>query len=133
MEVIARSPFQSEISFKNGAVHVVGSVKLMKQISELKNKFGADPAKWNPLTDVFSNDDLLVNEFILKCRGEFKLAFDQTELCHCRMVPAEKVYNAIKQGAKTVEDICRTTLAGTGCGSCRPDSQQLLNQFKLKT
>lgn len=133
MEVISRSPFQSEISFKNGVVHVVGSVKLMKQMSDLKNKFGANPTKWSPLSELSSSDDLLVNEFILKCRGEFKLAFEEAELCHCRMVPAEKVYCAIKQGAITVEDIGRTTLAGTGCGSCRPDSQKLLNQFKLKS
>lgn len=131
MDVICKSPYQAEIAFRNGTIHIVGSVSLIEQMAVLKSSQGADPTKWLPLKIKKTNNDLLVNEFILKCRGEFKLVYDQTELCHCRMVPAEKVYNAIKQGAKTIDDICRTTLAGTGCGSCRPDSQNLLNQFKL--
>ncbi|MFZ3229138.1 MAG: (2Fe-2S)-binding protein [Pseudobdellovibrio sp.] len=131
MEVISRSPFQSEISLKNGSVHIVGSMQLISQMNDLKTKYGTDPRNWLPLKQLKSNADILVNEFILKCRGEFKLSYEHAELCHCRMVSAEKVYNAIKQGAKTVEDIARTTLAGTGCGSCRSDSQILLDQFKI--
>lgn len=131
MDIIARSPFQSEITYKNGRVHTIGSLQLMGHITTLKNKFGSDPTNWQPLSEIKSGDDLLLNEFILKCRGEFKLAYDEAELCHCRMVLADKVYNAIKQGAKTVEDVARFTLAGTGCGSCRPDSQKILDQFKI--
>lgn len=130
MDVQSRSPYQSEISIKNGVVHVVGSLALLNQIQNLKNKFGSDPIKWPELEKISTGDDLLLNEFILKCHGKFKLAYPHTELCHCRMVPAEKVYNAIKQGVTTIEDVCRTTLAGTGCGTCRPDSQNLLDQFK---
>lgn len=131
MDVVCRSPFQSELIYRNGTVHVVGSLSLIEQMTELKKNHGTDPTKWSALKVLKTNNDLLINEFILKCRGEFKLAYDQIELCHCRMVSADRVYNAIKQGAKSVEDICRTTLAGTGCGSCRPDSQSLLDQFKL--
>jgi bacterioferritin-associated ferredoxin len=131
MDVVAKSPFQSEITLKSNAVHVIGSMKFIEQVNALKLKFGLDPKMWPPLDKFSSSDDLILNEFILKCRGEFKLNYAEIELCHCRMVPAERVYNAIKQGARTVDDICRTTLAGTGCGSCRPDSQILLDQFKI--
>jgi len=131
MDIICRSPYQSEITLKNGVIHVVGSLALIEQIKKLKEQFGTDPKKWPVLKEFRSGDDLLVNEFILKSKGEFKLAYEDVELCHCRTVPADRVYNAIKQGAKTIDDICRTTLAGTGCGSCRPDSQKLLDQFKI--
>ncbi|MBC7465442.1 MAG: (2Fe-2S)-binding protein [Bdellovibrio sp.] len=131
MDIIARSPFQSEITLKNGQVHVIGSLQLIGHVTTLKNKFGHDPKKWMPLNEIKTGEDLLLNEFILKCRGEFKLAYEDDELCHCRMVLADKVYNAVKQGARSVEDVARFTLAGTGCGSCRSDSQKILDQFKM--
>lgn len=131
MDVVCKSPYKSEISFQNGKVHIIGPLSLVKKINELKEKFGADPQKWPALVELKNTEDLLINEFILKTQSSFKLAFDHEELCHCRMVPAEKVYNAIKQGCKTIDEIARTTLAGTGCGSCRPDSEKLLQQFKL--
>ncbi len=131
MQVICKSPFQSEISFKNDVVHVIGSVELINKLNDIKNKFGADPRHWPVLSDVKSLDDLLINEFIQKCQSKFKLAYEHAELCHCRMIPAERVYEAIKQGCTQIEDIGRTTLAGTGCGSCREDITTLLNQFKI--
>ncbi len=131
MNVICKSPYQSEITLKDGVVHVIGSLQLIKKVSELKNQFGLDPKAWPPMQTFKSNDELLINEFILKLNQNFKLAYEHEELCHCRMVPAEKVYNAIKQNCHTVEEVARTTMAGTGCGTCRSDIQSLLQQFKL--
>lgn len=132
MDIIVRSPFQSEISYKNGKIQVIGSTDLISTMNQFKNDYGHDPKKWNPLSSIKNLNDLLINEFILKCRGEFKLNYEGDELCHCRTVQADKVYCAIKQGAKTVADVSRTTLAGTGCGSCRPDIQTLLDQFVIQ-
>ena len=131
MLIVAKSPYQSEINLKNGSVHIVGPLSLIKKMNELKKKYGGNPQSWPELLILKSSDDILINEFILKVKGNFKLAYESEELCHCRMVPVEKVYNAIKQGCRSVDDVGRTTLAGTGCGSCRPDTQKLLEQFKL--
>ena len=132
MQVICKSPFQAEISLKDGVINVIGSMSLLAKLNQLRKISGNNPAVWPVLEALETEDDLLVNEFILKCKSEFKLAYEHAELCHCRMIPAEKVFDAIKQGCKTVDDVGRTTLAGTGCGSCRPDIEKLLTQFRLK-
>ncbi len=131
MQVICKSPFQAEISLKDGIIHVIGSTSLLTKLNQLRKISGGNPAAWPVLEFLENEDDLLVNEFILKCKSAFKLAYDHAELCHCRMISAEKVFAAIKQGCRTVDDIGRTTLAGTGCGSCRPDIEKLLTQFRL--
>ena len=133
MIVICRNPYQSEISLKNGSVHIIGSLNLLNKMAEYKQKYGSSPACW-PAVKAQSPDDLddlLINEFILKCNSQFKLAYEHLELCHCRMVTAERVYDSIKQGCSTVEDVGRAVLAGTGCGSCRPDIEKLLKQFSF--
>lgn len=132
MNVLSRSPYQSEIAYQDGKIRVVGPLSLIQQMTDLRKKFGSDPKSWPALKIVQTVDDLLINEFILKLKSEFKLCYEHEELCHCRMVPTEKVYQAIKQGCQSVESVGRTTLAGTGCGSCREDIQKLLHQFKLE-
>lgn len=52
------------------------------------------------------------------------------ELCHCRVIPTQKVIQAIWYGAQTTEDIARVSSAGTACGTCRNDSQKLLEFLK---
>ncbi|OFZ29675.1 MAG: hypothetical protein A2622_10645 [Bdellovibrionales bacterium RIFCSPHIGHO2_01_FULL_40_29] len=131
MEITCKSKFQSEITLRQGSLHIVGSFELIHKMNELKEKYGSNPVKWPELEKIKSADELLINEFILKCQSRFQLAYEHAELCHCRMVPAERVYDAIKQGCRTVNDIGRTTLAGTGCGSCRPDIEKLLKQFQF--
>lgn len=132
MLIVAKSPYQSEISLKNESIHVIGSLSLIKKMHKLQKEYGRNPQDWPEILNLNSSDDILINEFILKAKAHFKLAYEPEELCHCRMVPAEKVYNSIKQGCRSIEDVGRATLAGTGCGSCRDDIQKLLEQFKLK-
>ena len=131
MHVVCKSPFQSEISFKDGRVHVIGSIGLMDKMADLKTKFGPDPRTWQIKESAQSTDDILINEFIQKCQLSFKLAYEHAELCHCRMVPTDRVFEGIKQGCQNIEDIGRATLAGTGCGSCKGDITALLDQFKI--
>lgn len=58
------------------------------------------------------------------------LPYTDFELCHCRVIPTQKVIQAIWYGAKTTDDIARTSSAGTACGTCRNDSQKLLEYLK---
>ncbi len=132
MQICSKSPYQAEISLKDGAIHVVGPLTLIQRLNELKLKYGTHPKTWPEIATLKSHEDMLINEFILKAKNAFKLAYDHEELCHCRMVPADKVYSAIKQGCCSIEDVGRATLAGTGCGSCRDDIEKLLQQFKIK-
>lgn len=111
-----------------------GPVELLEKVESLRSQFGVDPKDW-PNPEVSSTDpmaDLFLMKFIQKVKRLWNLPYKHEELCHCRLVPTEKVTNAIEQGAKTVTDIARVTLAGTGCGTCRSDSEELL-QFYSQT
>lgn len=47
-------------------------------------------------------------------------------VCLCNGVSDRKVRKAIARGATTVDELARTCGAGSGCGGCRPELEQLL-------
>lgn len=50
-------------------------------------------------------------------------------VCSCNRVGAENLREAIIEGSITdLQELCRITGAGTGCGSCRSEVQRLLNK-----
>lgn len=52
-------------------------------------------------------------------------------VCHCMDVDRETIVSAIKeQKLTTVEEVQDATGAGTGCGSCIPDLEALLDENK---
>jgi len=53
-------------------------------------------------------------------------------VCSCNNVGNENLHRAVKAGADTLDKLCATTGAGTGCGSCRPEVQRLLESFAQK-
>lgn len=127
--VIAEIPYKARLELKDNKVTVRGSKSLLDKISLLKQNHGLNPQSW-PTQEVHSGEDILINEFILKVNAKFKFCYVHEELCHCRNVPTEKVFSAIKNNCFKVEDVSRATLAGTGCGTCRSDIANLIQQFK---
>ncbi|MDB5109342.1 MAG: narB [Mucilaginibacter sp.] len=53
-------------------------------------------------------------------------------VCSCNNVGSENILNKIAAGCNTLKDLCASTGAGTGCGSCRPEVKRLLED-SLKT
>ncbi|MDF7814716.1 nitrate reductase [Hymenobacter sp. YC55] len=47
-------------------------------------------------------------------------------VCSCNSVGSDNLRQAIAAGCDTLKQLCATTGAGTGCGSCRPEVQQIL-------
>ncbi|MCB2407713.1 nitrate reductase [Hymenobacter lucidus] len=47
-------------------------------------------------------------------------------VCSCNNVGQDNLRQAIGAGCETLKELCATTGAGTGCGSCRPEVQQIL-------
>lgn len=41
------------------------------------------------------------------------------EACHCKNITYGMIEDAVKQGAKTYEEVQEKTRFGTGCGKCR--------------
>lgn len=127
--VFAEIPYKARIELKDKQITVRGSKLLLDKVAALKAQYGNDPHKW-PQQRVGCGEDILINEFIMKANFEFKFCYNHEELCHCRNVPTEKVFTSIKNECFKVEDVSRTTLAGTGCGSCKKDITDLIEQFK---
>ena len=54
-------------------------------------------------------------------------------ICHCFEVSREEIENAIREkGLKTVEEVGEVTNAGTGCGGCQEQIQEILDGINGK-
>jgi ferredoxin-nitrate reductase len=49
-------------------------------------------------------------------------------VCSCNNVGSENLRKKIKDGYTELKDLCAATGAGTGCGSCRPEVQRILEE-----
>src|SRR5262249_34030708 len=58
---------------------------------------------------------------------------DDAQICNCHQVPKRTILQAINAGKTTVGAIGTCTKAGTGCGSCQPLLQQLLENCGAPT
>ena len=74
-----------------------------------------------------SHSEILLREILLKAKGEWQFPYEDEELCHCRAISTKKVDAAIIGGCRSVRGIARETSAGTSCGSCRPDTEAIIN------
>ncbi|POY37773.1 NAD(P)H-nitrite reductase [Solitalea longa] len=50
-------------------------------------------------------------------------------VCSCNSVGIGNIQQQIKKGCVTLKEVCSVTGAGTGCGSCRPQVQQILDEL----
>ena len=54
-------------------------------------------------------------------------------ICHCFEVSREEIENAIREKwLKTVEEVGEATNAGTGCGGCQEQIQEILDEINGK-
>lgn len=49
-------------------------------------------------------------------------------VCSCNNVGSENLKNKINEGCTELKQLCSLTGAGTGCGSCRPEVQRILEE-----
>ncbi|CCZ80476.1 hypothetical protein CE91St19_03890 [Odoribacter laneus] len=51
-------------------------------------------------------------------------------ICHCFEVSREEIEKAIREkGLKTIEEVGENTNAGTGCGGCQEQIQEILDKI----
>lgn len=51
-------------------------------------------------------------------------------ICHCMEISRGKIMDAIESNQlKTVEEVGEATEAGTYCGSCQDDIEEILNEI----
>ena len=51
---------------------------------------------------------------------------DDAQVCNCNGVSKGQIVAAVKAGSRSLKAVCDATRAGTGCGSCRPQVQEIL-------
>ena len=51
---------------------------------------------------------------------------DETQICNCNGVSKGQILAAVKSGKRSLKMLGEATRAGTGCGSCKPQVQKLL-------
>ena len=58
---------------------------------------------------------------------------EDIEICHCSGVMKSEIVKAIKEKhLQTVEDVQEATEAGTTCGGCIPDIEEILDEINKK-
>lgn len=105
---------------------VCGGVFLL--LSYYKEKYGLNPKIWPQPTGT-THSEIILRQLISKLNGTYDHPYAHDELCHCRSVPTQTVERAIISGAHNVELVAQLTSAGTACGTCRPETQKLINFF----
>jgi nitrite reductase (NADH) large subunit len=50
------------------------------------------------------------------------------QVCNCNGVSKGKIVEAVRQGRRNLQEVCNSTRAGTGCGSCKSGAQAILDQ-----
>lgn len=50
-------------------------------------------------------------------------------VCSCNNVGSQNLQNKISEGCKDLTQLCNTTGAGTGCGSCKPEVKRILDEM----
>jgi ferredoxin-nitrate reductase len=53
-------------------------------------------------------------------------------VCSCNQVGKGNLQKLIESGCHSLNELCQTSGAGLGCGSCKPEIQQLLNEHTVK-
>ena len=51
---------------------------------------------------------------------------DDAQICNCNGVSKARLVDAVKSGCRSLKSLCDATRAGTGCGSCKPQVQEVL-------
>ena len=51
---------------------------------------------------------------------------DDTQICDCNAVSKAQIVDAVLRGASSLQAVCDVTRAGTGCGSCRPEVERII-------
>lgn len=103
-------------------------VEAGKKLQDMLQKQAVDSIQW-PGSEHWDN---LIREVLLRLNQNFKLPYQEEELCHCRTIPTTVVDQAIVLGAQDPDQVKSWTSAGSGCGTCRADVQSIIDYRKSK-
>jgi ferredoxin-nitrate reductase len=86
-----------------------------------------DKSEFQEFRELIANKTELSDKRLQLLRSGTKAAPVLGKLvCSCNNVGADNLRQAIAAGCESLKELCATTGAGTGCGSCRPEVQRIL-------
>ncbi len=132
--VKGRDEVRADIEIKDGVITnskimAIGCLPFLKLVDEFRAKITGD-VKQISLPKTSDHAALIIKELLLKLMGEWNFPYKDLELCHCRAISCERVDASIVYGARTAEDVAKNSSAGTGCGTCRKDTENII-KFRL--
>lgn len=113
-------------------LEIMGCHHFLNQIRINKETQGLQIFKWK-LSEGSNHVDLLINELILKTRGEWSFPVEVDEVCHCRQISTQEIDMAIIWGATQPSLVSIMTSASTACGTCRPTVQNMIEYRRGKS
>ena len=115
-------------------LEVLGDLELLELASEYRRSFKSDQDVQQLVAPAGeSRAARLLREAVLRAQGKWHPPYVEEEICHCRLVPTERVWDAIRSGAKTGVEVSQMTSATTACGSCGPDVRALIDYYHQRT
>ncbi len=76
--------------------------------------------------EIVEDSSFLIRNLITEEKRELK---EEDVICNCNMVYYKDILKAIKNGAKSIDDLQKTTKASTSCGSCASILEDILKKF----
>ena len=103
----------------------IGCPQVLNLISDWRNRLKGPVAEL-PEPQGTDHASILLRELIQKLKGTWEFPYKEDELCHCRAIPCAVVDAAIVYGADTANKVAVKTSAGTGCGTCRRNTESII-------
>ncbi|OQW53639.1 MAG: hypothetical protein A4S09_06965 [Proteobacteria bacterium SG_bin7] len=103
----------------------IGCPQVLNLISDWRNRLKGSLAE---LSEPQGSDhaSVLLRELIQKLKGTWSFPYKEEELCHCRAISTHTVDAAIVYGADNANKVAVKTSAGTGCGTCRRNTEAII-------
>jgi len=74
-----------------------------------------------------------INDYFRKSKQENRITKDKAKIiCECLHVTDHEIEDAVLEGKLTYEEVQKKTKCGTGCGTCKPRIEELIEQYKIQ-
>ena len=133
-EILGREWVEFTLQLQGATVSSVqwkaqGGHKLLQLCTDLAQDLKSkDINSYKVKSDNNSSSQLLLEELVKRLNGSFETSDPEEEICHCRKIRQAVIDQMIVLGAHTPEKVMSFCTAGSGCGTCRPEVQKLIDK-----
>ena len=129
---IASTSVLSEMVTENGGMKLENALKIRPQ--DITERLAGLPDR-KIHCSVLGDKALraAINDYFRKSKQEHRIIKDKAKVvCECLNVTDHEIEDAVLEGRLTYEEVQKKTKCGTGCGTCKPRIEKLIDQYKLQ-